>query len=169
MSNPSRAPCLLLPAHHLLLLPACNSLLTTCYLSATACSPFATCLLLPAHHLLLPAPCLLTICSLPATACSSLATACYCLLIACYCLLLPAPCLQAWAVMEAEKGEPAAVRYLFKRALQANPKSRWVPPHLTCLALALPPTIISHHHHYDTTTAASPPLYDTTTAASPPL
>ncbi len=31
---------------------------------------------------------------------------------------------QAWAVLEAEQGDVKAVRYLFKKALQANPKSR---------------------------------------------
>ena len=33
---------------------------------------------------------------------------------------------QAWAVMEARQGDPTAVRYLFKRALGVNPKSRYV-------------------------------------------
>lgn len=33
---------------------------------------------------------------------------------------------QAWAVMEARQGDPSAVRYLFKKALGANPRSRWV-------------------------------------------
>lgn len=33
---------------------------------------------------------------------------------------------QAWAVLEAKQGDPTAVRYLFKRALGVNPKSRWV-------------------------------------------
>lgn len=33
---------------------------------------------------------------------------------------------QAWAVLEAKQGDPAAVRYLFKKALAANPRSRWV-------------------------------------------
>ncbi len=31
---------------------------------------------------------------------------------------------QAWAVLEARQGDPTAVRYLFKKALGANPKSR---------------------------------------------
>ena len=34
---------------------------------------------------------------------------------------------QAWAVMEARMGDATAVRYLFKKALTANPRSRWVP------------------------------------------
>lgn len=33
---------------------------------------------------------------------------------------------QAWAVMEARQGDKSAVRYLFKRALQAEPRSRYV-------------------------------------------
>lgn len=33
---------------------------------------------------------------------------------------------QAWAVLEANQGDPTAVRYLFKKALKANPKSRYV-------------------------------------------
>jgi len=33
---------------------------------------------------------------------------------------------QAWAVMEAKQGDPSAVRYLFKKALAANPRSRYV-------------------------------------------
>jgi len=32
---------------------------------------------------------------------------------------------QAWAVMEARQGDATAVRYLFKKALQASPKSRY--------------------------------------------
>jgi hypothetical protein len=31
---------------------------------------------------------------------------------------------QAWAVLEARQGDPTAVRYLFKKALTANPRSR---------------------------------------------
>jgi hypothetical protein len=31
---------------------------------------------------------------------------------------------QAWAVLEAKQGDPAAVRYLFKKGLMANPRSR---------------------------------------------
>jgi hypothetical protein len=31
---------------------------------------------------------------------------------------------QAWAVMEAKQGDRSAVRYLFKKALGANPRSR---------------------------------------------
>ncbi len=39
--------------------------------------------------------------------------------------LLPLfPSLQAWAVLEAKQGDPTAVRYLFRKALQANAKSR---------------------------------------------
>lgn len=33
---------------------------------------------------------------------------------------------QAWAVLEARQGDATAVRYLFKRALGVNPKSRFV-------------------------------------------
>ncbi|KAG1665983.1 hypothetical protein FOA52_010081 [Chlamydomonas sp. UWO 241] len=33
---------------------------------------------------------------------------------------------QAWAVLEAKQGDPTAVRYLFKRALGVNPRSRYV-------------------------------------------
>ncbi len=33
---------------------------------------------------------------------------------------------QAWAVMESRQGDASAVRYLFKKALQANPKARYV-------------------------------------------
>ncbi|MEW5298917.1 MAG: hypothetical protein WDW36_001987 [Sanguina aurantia] len=33
---------------------------------------------------------------------------------------------QAWAVLEANQGDPTAVRYLFKKALQANSRSRYV-------------------------------------------
>ncbi len=40
---------------------------------------------------------------------------------------------QAWAVLEAKQGDKAAVRYLFKKALGANPRSRWV-----VLAVMLP-------------------------------
>jgi hypothetical protein len=32
---------------------------------------------------------------------------------------------QAWAVMEAKQGDKSAVRYLFKKALGANPRSRY--------------------------------------------
>ena len=31
----------------------------------------------------------------------------------------------AWAMTESRLGDPTAVRYLFKRALQANPRSRY--------------------------------------------
>ena len=31
---------------------------------------------------------------------------------------------QAWGVLEAKKGDVTAVRYLFRKALGANPKSR---------------------------------------------
>lgn len=31
----------------------------------------------------------------------------------------------AWAMTESRLGDPSAVRYLFKRALQANPRSRY--------------------------------------------
>jgi hypothetical protein len=33
---------------------------------------------------------------------------------------------QAWAVMEARQGDPTAVRYLFKRGLEASPRSRYL-------------------------------------------
>ncbi|EFJ42835.1 hypothetical protein VOLCADRAFT_83495 [Volvox carteri f. nagariensis] len=33
---------------------------------------------------------------------------------------------QAWAVLEAKQGDPTAVRYLFRKALGANPRSRYV-------------------------------------------
>jgi len=33
---------------------------------------------------------------------------------------------QAWAVLEAKQGDPTAVRFLFKKALVANPRSRYV-------------------------------------------
>ena len=33
---------------------------------------------------------------------------------------------QAWALMEAKQGDKTAVRYLFKRGLEANPRSRYL-------------------------------------------
>ena len=33
---------------------------------------------------------------------------------------------QAWAIMEARQGDQAAVRYLFKRGLEASPRSRYL-------------------------------------------
>jgi len=33
---------------------------------------------------------------------------------------------QAWAIMESRQGDQAAVRYLFKRGLEASPRSRYL-------------------------------------------
>lgn len=40
------------------------------------------------------------------------------------CVCVCAFAIQAWAVLEANQGDPTAVRYLFKKALQANSRSR---------------------------------------------